>query len=127
MSLTRSLFKDLAAKFVNDTFVDFSKGFEIQQLNEVHDGLGGFTVSWSKFADVVGFVSIVGGGELVETDGGTRISSDYTAKFSMQFISGVTDSMRILYAGETYNIKSIKAVQDVDVWLIIEAMKTEVT
>lgn len=127
MSLSRQLFKNLASKFVNETFADFSKAFEIQQLTEVADGLGGFTVSWAKFSDVVGFVKTVSGGELVETNEGVRIGSDYMTRFSMQYIGGITDQMRILYNGETYNIKHINPVLDGDVWLNIDAKKTEVT
>jgi SPP1 family predicted phage head-tail adaptor len=127
MSLSRQLFKNLASKFVNETFSDFSKAFEIQQLTETPDGLGGFTVSWVKFADAVGFVSVVSGGELVESNEGIRIGTNYMTRFSMQYIAGIVEQMRILYNGETYNIKNVKAVQDVDVWLIIEAEKTEAT
>jgi SPP1 family predicted phage head-tail adaptor len=113
---------------VNSTFADFTKPFKIQSLNRVSDGQGGVTTTWSDFANAVGFVEQISGGEVLKViESGSKIDDAEMYTFQFEFITGVTLDMRIFYNGETYNIKGIKPLQDVDVWLMVTAEKGEPT
>jgi len=124
MSVTRQTFKNLASNFVNSTFADFTKTFVIEQLVETSDGAGGYTVAWTTFATVTGFVQRKSGGETIEND---KIDEDYPTVFSFEFIPGVLNNMRIFYNGKYFNIRSIVPIQDVDVWLDITADEGDAT
>lgn len=125
MSFNRQTFKNLADNLTNKVFADFRKPFAIQQLTETPDGQGGYTVAWSEFAAILGFAKVVGGGEVSEVnDPAVSIDDEYMVQFSFEYIAGVTDSMRVLYDGKTYNIKKIVPLQEVDVWLVIDAERT---
>ena len=120
MSVARQRFKDLANRFVTNTFDDFTQTFVIESLTETADGQGGFTSSWTPFATVTGFVKPASSGEKLE-DG--RIKSIYDRMFMFEYIAGVENDMRIVYDGKNYNIRKILPVMDVDVW--ISAMADE--
>jgi SPP1 family predicted phage head-tail adaptor len=128
MSVDRQVFKDLASSFVTDVFADLAVAFIFQSLTRTPDGQGGFTAVWSDFASVTGFVEKKSGGKVVETtEGMTKIDDDETFTFQFQFTSGITNGMRIRYGNESYNIQSVKAIQEADIWLVIEATKGEPT
>lgn len=128
MSVRRSTFKQLASSFVNDVFSDFAKDFTIEQIHRLPDDQGGYETIWTQFATVKGFIEKSSGGREVErTDGFTKIDSDETFTFQFQFVDGVTNDMRIRYNGEVYMIKGAKAIQEADVWLMIDAKKGEPT
>lgn len=128
MSVDRQIFKDLASSFVTDVFADFTKAFIFQSPVEVSDGQGGYTVTWSDFASVTGFVEKKSGGQMTETtEGFVKLDDDEMYIFQFEFVEGITNNMRIRYDNESYNIKSVMALQDVDIWLNIEAEKGEPT
>ena len=124
MAVSKQRFKDLAKRFVDDTFVQFNKNFTIESKLNVSDGQGGFTVEWSTFQSITGFVKIATASEGNLDD---HIKSNYMKKFSFEYIAGITNDMRILYEGDYYNIQSIDPVQDVDVWIDIIANKDVAT
>lgn len=124
MAVTRQQFKDLAANFVDNVFADFTKQFTIEQFTRTPDGQGGFTVQWSTFAAVTGFVKHTKGMQVVEND---KIDADYMTKFSFEFIPGITNEMRILYDGEYYNIDQNIPIQEVDVFINIMAKRDDAT
>jgi len=109
-----SSFKSLAKGFVNDTFSDFTQTYTFESLNKTPDGQGGFTSGWSTFATVTGFVKIDSGREGELDD---HIKSEYSRKFSFEFVAGLQNNMRILYNGDYYNIRSINSVQDSTIWI----------
>lgn len=123
MSVTRQIFKDLAEKFVDVTFNDFTKTFTIQSLTETPDGQGGYTTAWATFATVTGFVKIEKseGQRFGESTQDDRIKSDYPTKFSFEYVADLTNDMRISFEGKIYNIRKIVPVQKVDVWIDIYA------
>jgi SPP1 family predicted phage head-tail adaptor len=128
MAVLRATFKRLANKFVTDTFADFNKTFVFQTKTRTPDGQGGFTVAWTDFATVTGFVKKMSGGKMVDnTMGSTKIDDNEIFNFAFQYIEGITDDLRISYEGEVYNIQAVKAIQDVDVWLMVDAEKGEPT
>jgi|TARA_B110000503_G_scaffold67469_1_gene105708 SPP1 family predicted phage head-tail adaptor len=109
-----SSFKSLAKGFVDNTFSDFTQTYTFQSLNKAPDGQGGFTSGWSTFATVTGFVKIDSGREGELDD---HIKSEYSRKFSFEFVAGLQNNMRILYNGDYYNIRSINSVQDSTIWI----------
>ena len=109
-----SSFKSLAKSFVDNTFSDFTQTYTFQSLNKAPDGQGGFTSGWSTFATVTGFVKIDSGREGELDD---HIKSEYSRKFSFEFVTGLQNDMRILYNGDYYNIRSINSVQDSTIWI----------
>ena len=109
-----SSFKSLAKGFVDNTFSDFTQTYTFQSLNKAPDGQGGFTSGWSTFATVTGFVKIDSGREGELDD---HIKSEYSRKFSFEFVTGLQNDMRILYNGDYYNIRSINSVQDSTIWI----------
>ena len=109
-----SSFKSLAKGFVDNTFSDFTQTYTFQSLNKAPDGQGGFTSGWSTFATVTGFVKIDSGREGELDD---HIKSEYSRKFSFEFVTGLQNDMRILYKGDYYNIRSINSVQDSTIWI----------
>lgn len=118
MAVTRQQFKNLAERFVDDTFADFTKTFTIQSLTETPDGQGGYTVAWSTFATITGFVKHTKGMESTQDD---RIKSDYVTKFSFEYVAGIENDMRISYNGKVYNIREVIPIQEADVWITILA------
>tara|TARA_R110000787_G_scaffold16_1_gene49 strand:+ start:378 stop:746 length:369 start_codon:yes stop_codon:yes gene_type:complete len=115
-----SSFKSLAKGFVDNTFSDFTQTYTFQSLNKAPDGQGGFTSGWSTFATVTGFVKIDSGREGELDD---HIKSEYSRKFSFEFVAGLQNNMRILYNGDIYNIRSINSVQDSTIWIDVMADK----
>tara|TARA_R110000744_G_scaffold173542_1_gene292292 strand:+ start:663 stop:1031 length:369 start_codon:yes stop_codon:yes gene_type:complete len=113
-------FKSLAKSFVDTTFADFTQTYTFESLVKTGDGQGGFTVAWVAFATVTGFVKIDSGREGELDD---HIKSEYSRKFSFEFIAGLQNDMRILYNGDYYNIRSIKSTQDSTIWIDVMADK----
>jgi SPP1 family predicted phage head-tail adaptor len=115
-----SSFKSLAKSFVDNTFSDFTQTYTFESLNKTPDGQGGFTSGWSTFATVTGFVKIDSGREGELDD---HIKSEYSRKFSFEFVAGLQNDMRIAYNGDKYNIRSINSVQDSTIWIDVMADK----
>ena len=115
-----SSFKALAKSFVDNTFAEYVQVYSFEQITKIPDGQGGFTVIWASFANVTGFVKIDSGREGELDD---HIKSQYSRKFSFEFIAGLTNDMRILYDGDYYNVRSIKSAQDSTIWIDVLADK----
>ncbi len=124
MSVSKQRFKQLAKRFVNDTFAEFNKTFIFESFVRTPDDQGGFTITWSTFATVTGFVKIDSGKEGILDE---HIKSEYSRKFSFESIEGLANDMRILYDGDHYNIKSIDSIQDSTVWINVMAIKSVAT
>ena len=118
--LSRESFKRLANQFVTNTFADFTKQFEIQSLVTTPDGQGGFDEQWLSFSNVTGFVSSLDGKESFKDE---RLSSDYMKKFKFEYIPGIENTMKIIFDGDNYNIRSIVSVQECDIWIEVIAEK----
>jgi SPP1 family predicted phage head-tail adaptor len=125
MAVTRQRFKNLASKFTNDTFEDFTKSFSFEEKTLTPDGQGGFTSDWSTFVTInKGFVKIESGNKIIRDD---HVDSDYPTKFSFEYVAGINNKMRIRYNGEVYNIKSVIPIQEADVWIDVIADKAVAT
>ena len=117
-------FKSLANKFVNKTFADFAVQFSFESLAETSDGQGGYTTAWSTFKTATGFVKSISGNEMILDD---HINTEDIKKFSFEYAVEVTTKMRILYAGNYYNIHSIESIQDSTIWIDVIASKSVAT
>ena len=124
MVVVRQTFKDLANNFVNDTFNDFTVGFTFEEKNTLPDGQGGFTVGWAVFANVKGFAKTISAKEAQIND---HIKHENIKKFSFEYIANLDENMRINYNGHTYNIHSVSAIQDADVWVNVIAYRDGAT
>lgn len=113
-------FEALAKSFVDNTFAEYTQAYSFEAITKTPDGQGGFTVTWANFANVTGFVKIDSGREGELDD---HIKSQYSRKFSFEFIAGLTNDMRILYDGDYYNVRSIKSAQDSTIWIDVLADK----
>lgn len=122
--MSRESFKNLANGFVSDTFADFAKTFVIQSKTETPDGQGGFTVAWTTFATIAGFVFPTTTKDKIVDD---RIKSEDIRKFQFEHIAGIDSAMRILYENNLYNISPPKSVVDSDIWLIIVGFQGDAT
>ena len=60
---------------------------------------------------------------ITKTPDGQGGFTQYSRKFSFEFIAGLTNDMRILYDGDYYNVRSIKSAQDSTIWIDVLADK----
>ncbi len=124
MAVTRQRFKNLANRFIYDTFADFNKSFSFEVKQMVDDGQGGYDISWSTAFNVIGFVKPE---SLSKTTLDDHIKSKHIKEFSFEDIAGVNEEMRILYDGEYYNIHTVERIQDTDVWTKVLAERDVAT
>ena len=125
MGVSRQRFKDLANKFVTDTFADFNKTYTFEAPVETPDDQGGFVTTWpTTFATITGFVKPVSESEIILDD---HIKSKNIKKFSFEYVAGITSDMRILFDGKYYNINSPASIQESDVWIDVIASESVAT
>lgn len=87
----------------------------------VTDGQGGFTVSWAEFATARAKVAREEGTEAFA--GGKLVAQQYIeVTCHASDVAGVTELMRISYAGALWNITSIQA-EDEARWVVLKAVK----
>lgn len=122
--MSRQDFKNLANGFVNDTFADFTKTYTIESQVKTPDGQGGFTVAWTTFATITGFVFPTTTKDKLVDD---HIKSEDIRKFQFEYITGIDSTMRIVYEDNLYNISPPKSVVDSDIWLIVVGFRGTAT
>mgnify|MGYP003677135383 FL=1 len=122
--MSRQTFKDLAKGFVDSNFSDFTKTYIVESQTKAADGQGGFTVTWSTFAAITGFVFPTTTKDKIVDD---RIKSEDIKKFQFEYVAGIDSSMRILYDGKHYNISPPKSVVDSDIWLVVVGFRGDAT
>jgi len=83
---------------------DFRTKIVIEQISQVQDDTGGFTDSWSQFANPWAKVVEKHGNERLISQ---RIDAVDTYQFTIRAIPGVTESMRVIHRGLTLQIKSV--------------------
>tara|TARA_R110000851_G_scaffold4689_1_gene19369 strand:- start:3469 stop:3837 length:369 start_codon:yes stop_codon:yes gene_type:complete len=117
-------FQALANKFVIDTFSDFTKAYVFESMTRIPDDQGGYTESWSTFATITGFVKPTSGDKIILDD---HIKTKNLKMFSFQYVSGITDEMRILYNTNYYNIHSVASIQESAIWIDVIASESVAT
>lgn len=114
MAVTRQKFKDLAEKFVDTTFNDFTHTYTIESLAKSPDGQGGYTEVWSTHATITGFVFPVKPSEHIRDE---ALRSKEPKYFQFEYVSGITSDMRILYNNQYYNLDPDLSIADKDIWI----------
>ena len=117
-------FKALANKLVSVTFADFALTYTIEVKTNTPDDQGGYTTTWADFATVTGFVRPTSGKELILDD---HIKTENLKAFSFEYISGITNDMRILFNSKYYNIHQISNAAQSTIWISIVASEAVAT
>ena len=79
---------------------------EIQEEKETPDGSGGRETEWVKFSSAFADPRWVKGNEQTKSSDGDRVAAVETWLLKINFISGITTDMRVLWDGRNYNIRS---------------------
>ena len=114
MAATRQKFKDLAKKFIDATFNDFTHTYRIEALTKSPDGQGGYTEAWATYATITGFVFPVKPSEQIKDEAFRSKEPKY---FQFEYIAGITSDMRILYNNQYYNLDPDLSIADKDIWI----------
>lgn len=90
---------------------------EIQAKTLTDDGMGGFTETWATAATVWGQTWGATGNEraLAGMDGQAQVSRH----FKIRYFSALTEQHRIVYAGQSYNVRFINHVPQ-DGWTFFD-------
>lgn len=120
MTVSKARFESLATKFLDDTFKEFRKSFDIVEIVETADSQGGFTKTDTAFATVDGFIFPATGKE--KEDSG-RLITDQMFKFNFKPVPGFNTKMKIVYLGDDYQVRSIDNLVESDIWLVVMAEK----
>lgn len=78
----------------------------IQKRETVPDTAGGRTTQWSDVCKSFASPRWVKGTERTSSSDGDRVAALETWLLTINFISGITTDMRVLWNGEVFNIRS---------------------
>lgn len=91
----------------------------IQQRTQTKDAEGGMVDSWANFAaNVWAKVNNLSGNERSATAKGGE-KQEARIEFTIYYVAGVTNSMRISYGGKYYNIRHVNNFMEGNEFLII--------
>lgn len=80
-----------------------TSSFEIQQVTKESDGIGGYNETWKEFKAVEGYLDLVTGTDLNNTQ--NAITEDSTHLLIIpDYLPGITDKMRVVAENRTYDI-----------------------
>jgi SPP1 family predicted phage head-tail adaptor len=83
----------------------------IESLAQTRDAEGGISDSWSTFATVWAKVANLSGNERSITAHGGKAAEART-EFTIRYLSGVTEKMRVTYGGKYYDINHVNDFAD---------------
>lgn len=96
-----------------------NKQITIQQLSQAKDAEGGMVDTWTDFAaNIWAKVNNLSGNERATTQQGGRTLEART-EFTVYFLQGVTNQMRIVFNGKHYNIRHVNNFMEANEYLII--------
>ena len=93
----------------------------LQRCTETADGIGGSTSAWANLQrdpSPWAFVSAKAGGENLNEG---RINAAYTVAFTVYNRADLSEKDRIIWQGETYNIRTITRLGDRQQYLTVIA------
>ena len=114
-------FKALANKLVTNTFADFAQPYTFESLVRTPDDQGGYTVTWTEFVTVSGFIKPTSSKEMILDD---HINTENLKKFSFEWVDGINTEMRILFNSKYYNVHSVSSIQESTVWINVIASES---
>jgi SPP1 family predicted phage head-tail adaptor len=82
----------------------------IQQLVQAKNQTGGMVASWEQFAVRRANVNNLSGTEGLATKAHGGEVADARTIFTMRYLAGVTETMRVLYGGKVFNIRFVNDV-----------------
>lgn len=88
----------------------------IQQATETPDTAGGTVRSWGDVAVVWAEVLPLSGGR-IERLFAEQLQAEVTHRMMIRYRGGLDPAMRVLYAGRTFNIRSITNIAEANVML----------
>jgi SPP1 family predicted phage head-tail adaptor len=103
---------------------DLSERVTFESYAETADGMGGQAVAWSTFATVWAKVRPISGRERAQA-GGLEAPANY--EFTIRRRADLTESMRLTWRGETYNVRFIAVPPAGDLYMRIEAERDVAT
>lgn len=74
---------------------------EIQQKTITQDAYGAPVITWTKFADVWASVEPLNSREFFAAQ---SVQSEVSGKIILRYLYGITTKMRVVHAGEVYDI-----------------------
>ena len=96
-----------------------NKQITIQQRTTTKDAEGGMVDTWTNFAvDIWAKVNNLSGNERAATRQGGQALEART-EFTIYYLSGVTNEMRVVCNGENYNIRHVNNFMEANEFLII--------
>ena len=100
---------------------EFKQQINIQSQSEVQDNTGAMTTVWTTLFTMWSKITPVHGAEALISQ---RIEAVDVYQIMIRYNPGVTEKMRILYAGRTFQIKSVINVQELSEFMSIKAIDT---
>jgi SPP1 family predicted phage head-tail adaptor len=97
----------------------YDKRITIQQRGNSRNGTGGMVADWQMFAERWAGVNNLSGNErLATTHQGGETAVARTA-FTLRYLPGVDETMRVLYGGKAFNIRFVNDVYEQHKTLIL--------
>lgn len=91
----------------------------IQKRNQIKDAEGGMVDVWADFAtDIWAKKNNLSGSERAATSKGGQ-TLDARTEFTIYYLAGVTNEMRIVHNGKYYNIRHVNNFMESNEYLII--------
>ena len=91
----------MAAQVFKRRLAKCGKTITIEQATKTPDGQGGFTTTWATFATPTALVKYLNMDEQMK-DGGLDVRQ--LIRFKIEYITGVVNTMRVNYNGDTMPI-----------------------
>lgn len=101
---------------------DMKHRITIQKPVVIIDESGYEIEAWEDFKTVWAFISNLHGREYFEA---ATVNAEKTIKFTIRFIDGIDNSMRISFKGKQYEITSIDNIKYENRFLEIKALEVE--
>lgn len=92
----------------------------VESRTRAGDGMGGAGSTWNLVKIVWAYMRPK---TTTETSGRDRIEDRQTYLFTIRYMEGFVPSYRIVYNDETYNVVSVKNMDERDKYMEIEATK----
>ena len=83
-----------------------TSSFIIQRSEKLPDGIGGYTESWENFKTVEGYLDLVNGTDLNNTQNAITEDSMHLLIIP-DYLYGITDKMRVVAENRTYDINYV--------------------
>lgn len=89
----------------------------VQQRAVTKDEIGGQTVAWSTFTSPWAKAKPTGGSQ--RTFAG-KIDNPAGMEFTIRYVAGVTETMRVLWGSRTFDIKNVQNVEERNIYLVLK-------